>query len=476
MSKSRWLIVIIVLSLALAGWWAYGRTDHKKESPYRFATVERGDIEATVAATGTLGAVTTVQVGTQVSGQISAIYADFNDQVKKGQLLARIDPVILQQAVEEGLAGVERAQAQLDAAKREYDRNQKLLQEQLIPESEITGFQSTYEVAKANATSAKVSLDRAKRNLEYTEIYAPIDGVIVERTVDVGQTVAASLSAPQLFLIANDLSHMQILASVGESDIGSIVDGQQVRFTVQTYPNEHFIGTVNQVRLQSKTVENVVNYTVVIEVANPDGRLLPGMTANVDFLTGSSHDVLMVPNAALRFRPTEAMLAEMRENRMAANGASGAIGPDGNAAGEHAANGGAQAGASGQPAASGAEGRRYGREGGGPPRGQSGNGGFGGAPGAGGPPGGMGAMFGRMRAGGGAVLWHVDDLGKLAVLPVRVGLTDGQRTEVKGEGLTEGMSIIIGTVQAEQAGAQPASPFQSQPQGGGSTRFRPGGF
>src|SRR5262245_48356700 len=168
MGKSRWLIVIIVLSLALAGWWAYGRTDHKKESPYRFASIERGDIEATVAATGTLGAVTTVQVGTQVSGQLSAIYADFNDHVKKDQLLARIDPVSLQQAVEEGLAGVERAQAQLDAAKREYDRNQKLLEEKLIPESEITGFQSTYEVAKANATSAKVSLDRAKRNLEYT--------------------------------------------------------------------------------------------------------------------------------------------------------------------------------------------------------------------------------------------------------------------------------------------------------------------
>ena len=287
MSKSRWLIVIVAVSLALAGWWVYGRNGHEKESPYRFATIERGDIEATVAATGSLGAVTTVQVGTQVSGQISAIYADFNDQVKKGQLLARIDPVLLQQAVEEGLAGVERSQAQLDAAKREYDRNQKLFSEKLIPESEITNYQSTYDVAKANMTSARVSLDRAKRNLGYTEIYSPIDGVIVERNVDVGQTVAASLSAPQLFLIANDLSRMQILASVGESDIGSIVEGQQVRFTVQTYPNEHFTGTVRQVRLQSKTVENVVNYTVVIEVENKDGRLLPGMTASVDFLTGS---------------------------------------------------------------------------------------------------------------------------------------------------------------------------------------------
>jgi HlyD family secretion protein len=454
MSKSRWLIVIVAVSLALAGWWAYGRNGHEKESPYRFATVERGDIEATVAATGSLGAVTTVQVGTQVSGQISAIYADFNDQVKKGQLLARVDPVLLQQAVEEGLAGVERSQAQLDAAKREYDRNQRLFSEKLIPESEITNYQSTYEVAKANLTSARVSLDRAKRNLGYTDIYSPIDGVIVERNVDVGQTVAASLSAPQLFLIANDLSRMQILASVGESDIGSIVEGQQVRFTVQTYPNEHFTGTVRQVRLQSKTVENVVNYTVVVEVENKDGRLLPGMTASVDFLTGAATDVLLVPNAALRFRPTEAMMAEMRANRMAAgNGAndSATPGPEG--------------------------GRRFGRNGGdsGGPRGSSGGGSFGG-PGGGGPPG-MGGMFDRVRAGGGAILWYVDDLGKLAIRPVRLGLTDGQRTEVKGEGLTEGMAVIIGTVlAADQTSAQPASPFQGPSPSGGS-RFRgPGGF
>ena len=206
--------------------------------------------------------------------------------MKKGQLLARIDPVLLQQAVEEGLAGVERSQAQLDAAKREYDRNQKLFAEKLIPESEITSYQSTYEVAKANMTSARVSLDRAKRNLGYTAIYSPIDGVIVERNVDVGQTVAASLSAPQLFLIANDLSRMQILASVGESDIGSIVEGQPCASRCRPIPTSTSHGTVRQVRLQSKTVENVVNYTVVVEVENQDGKLLPGMTASVDFLTG----------------------------------------------------------------------------------------------------------------------------------------------------------------------------------------------
>jgi HlyD family secretion protein len=215
------------------------------------------------------------------------------------------------------------------------------------------------------------------------------------------------------------------------------------------------------VRLQSKTVENVVNYTVVVEVENKDGRLLPGMTANVDFLTGMAKDVLLVPNAALRFRPTEAMLAERRENRMAR---------------AKAANGSPESGGGNEG------GRRFGAPGGGDrsPRGSSGGGSFGGPPGAGqpgmgGPPG-MDAMLSRMRANGGAVLWHVDDLGKLSITPVRLGLTDGQRTEVKSEDLTEGMSVIIGTVLTDPAGAQPASPFQA-PQGGGSSRFRgPGGF
>jgi HlyD family secretion protein len=214
---------------------------------------------------------------------------------------------------------------------------------------------------------------------------------------------------------------------------------------------------VRQVRLQSKTLENVVNYTVVIEVENPDGKLLPGMTANVDFLTGSAQNALLVPNAALRFRPTEAMLAEMRANRTSQMG------------GEGAAGGTAPTGPS--------EGGQRHWSGGGPPGGQRGA--FGGSNGSpGGPGGGPGAMLSRLRASGGGVLWHVDDLGKLAVLPVKIGITDGQRTEVKGEGITEGMSVIIGTLVPDAAATQPASPFQQPAQGGGgSSRFRgPGGF
>jgi HlyD family secretion protein len=251
---------------------------------------------------------------------------------------------------------------------------------------------------------------------------------------------------------------------------------------VQTYPNRHFAGTVRQVRLQSKTLENVVNYTVVIEVDNPDGKLLPGMTANVDFLTGSAQNVLLVPNAALRFRPTEAMLAEMRAKRMAQMAGEGGPGQGGmgrpGAPGGPGASG--ESGATGGSAPDGGAQRGPGEGGqrrwsGGPPG--AARGGYGGPGGAsGGPGGGPEAMFSRMRANGGGVLWHVDDLGKLAVLPIRVGLTDGQRTEVKGEGITEGMSVIIGTV-VPDAATQPSSPFQAPAQQGGSSRFRgPGGF
>ncbi|HST08310.1 MAG TPA: efflux RND transporter periplasmic adaptor subunit, partial [Gemmatimonadaceae bacterium] len=176
--------------------------------------------------------------------------------------------------------------------------------------SEFSAAQSSFSVHKADVRSAQIALDRARQNLAYTRIYAPIDGVIVERNVDVGQTVAANFSTPQLFLIANDLSDMQILALVDESDIGTIRNGLPVEFTVQAYPNETFSGLVQQVRLQSKTQDNVVNYTAVVGVRNRTGKLLPGMTATVQFLTGNAENVLIVPNSALRIRPTPAMLAQ----------------------------------------------------------------------------------------------------------------------------------------------------------------------
>jgi len=302
---------IAVAAVILAGTaWFYKRADGKEAPAYRTATIQRGRVKSTVSATGTLSAVQTIQVGTQVSGQIAAIDVDYNDHVRKGQLLARIDPTLQNQAVEEAQAQLERAQATMEQAQSDYARNKQLFDASFLAASEFSIVQSNFSVQKANVKSALIALERARQNLRYTDIYAPIDGVIVERNVDVGQTVAANFSTPQLFLIAKDLSDMQILALVDESDIGAIRPGQPVEFTVQAYPNQTFLGMVQQVRLQSKTQDNVVNYTAVVGVKNTTSKLLPGMTATVQFLTGDAEDVLIVPNSALRIRPTPTMLAQ----------------------------------------------------------------------------------------------------------------------------------------------------------------------
>jgi HlyD family secretion protein len=298
-----------VITLAGTGWF-YKRADGSAAPAYRTGTIQRGNVKPTVSATGTLSAVKTIQVGTQVSGQVAAIYADYNQHVRKGQLLASIDPALQTQAVEEAQAQLERTLATLEQAQGDYTRNKQLFEWKIITASEFSATQSNFSVQKANVKSAQIALERARQNLAYTKIYAPIDGVIVERNVDVGQTVAANFSTPQLFLIANDLSDMQILALVDESDIGAIKTGLPVEFTVQAYPNENFSGTVQQVRLQSKTQDNVVNYTAVVGVKNTTGKLLPGMTATVLFLTGNANDVLIVPNSSLRIKPTPALMAQ----------------------------------------------------------------------------------------------------------------------------------------------------------------------
>jgi len=426
MNKKRLVIAVLVIVLIAAGVWLYQRSSGTEAPPYRFAAVERDDLESIVSATGKLNAVTTVQVGTQVSGQIEEINADFNQRVKQGQLIARIDPTLQEQAVRDAQAGLERNQAELEQAQREYDRNKQLFDRKVLTEIEFNTAKYALAVARANVKSADVALDRAKRNQAYTSIYAPIDGIVVERNVSVGQTVAASLNTPQLFLIANDLAHMQILASVDESDIGVIAEGQPVRFSVQAYPNQSFNGKVEQVRLQSVTTENVVNYTVVVAVENPDGKLLPGMTATVEFVTGSASQALLVPNAALRFRPTEAMIAELRAARGEGAGEAGQR--------ANSANG---QGAAGRNAAGAAAGRT-----------QSG-------PGSG------------RRSANSAMLWHVDANGKLAVTRVRTGLTDGQRTQILGDGVAEGMQIIVGVNQSA-AESTASSPFQqARPMGPG---------
>jgi HlyD family secretion protein len=428
MNRTRIIAVVVALVVAVAAFAAYRKAKGHEAPEYRFATLVRGDMEAAVSATGALGAVTTVQVGTQVSGKVVAIHADFNDHVTKGQLVARIDPVLAEQTVRDAQAQLERNQAQLDQAKLEYGRNERLFKSKVLTEIDFNTAKYNYSAALANVKSARVTLDRARQNLAYTSIYAPIDGIVVERDVDVGQTVAASLSAPQLFLIAQDLSQMQILSPVDESDIGSIQVGQPVRFTVLAYPNERFAGKVKQVRLQSKTQDNVVNYTVVVAVENPNGKLLPGMTATLEFLTGSATNVLLVPNAALRFRATDEMMAEVRKRFQSSSH------------GERS--GGAQAAnATGGP-------------------------GFFEA----GANAGAGAGNGARRPRNASMLWYLAGSGELSVVRVRTGLTDGQRTEVSGPGLKDGMQIIVG-VQTAQNAAPGSNPFLPQQRPGGG---RPG--
>lgn len=334
MTRKRFIVAaVLALTLVLGGVWLLRSAEANDGGTYRLAEVTRGDLESTIASTGTLQPVVTVQVGTRVSGKVTALYADFNDRVSEGQLIARIDATLQQQAVREAESNLARSRADLDRAEQEFNRNKTLYEEKVLTESEFNTSQYNLAASRASLTSAQVSLERARQNLAYTQIYSPIDGIVVERNVEPGQTVAASMSAPQLFLIANDLAVMEILAAVDESDIGRVEDGQRVRFTVQAYPDELFEGTVHKVRLQSTTLENVVNYTAVISVQNPDGQLLPGMTATVDFVVESVEDVLAIPNAALRYRPAAQILTQEgvspREREAAGRGRLWFVGDDG---------------------------------------------------------------------------------------------------------------------------------------------------
>ncbi len=381
MNKRKSLVAIALIAvIAVIAVIVHRSAFAKEATEYRFATIERGNIQSTVSATGTLDALTTVTVGTQVSGQVSQIFVDFNDHVKKGQLLARIDPTLAQQAVADAQANLDKAEAQALQASRDFKRNRELTDAGLVAKSAFDQSQADASVASAGVKSARVALERAQKNLSYTNIYAPIDGVVVARNVDAGQTVAASLSAPELFKIANDLSQMQILAQVSESDIAQIAQEQPVEFTVQALPGKTFKGTVKQVRLQSATQDNVVNYTVVVAVDNTTGKLLPGMTARTKFLTKSAENVLTVANSALRFRPTQEQLAQLRKN--------------------------ASAKSTTRPNRT-----RGSRSGG-------------------------SSSFGT--------LYYLDAKGQLAMARVRTGITDGTTTQIEGRNVKEGMHVIAG--------------------------------
>jgi len=340
MKKSR-LLVLLAIALvtgAAVGVWRWRAGASKSSLQFDTAKVERGRIVAKVTATGTLSAIVTVQVGTQVSGRIAALHADFNSAVKKGQVIAKVDPLLFQAAVDQAKANLLAAEGNLLKARvqavdtrRQYARQKELFARKLNAQQDLDTAQANADENDAQVTAlegalaqAKAALRQAEVNLAYTDIISPTNGTVISRNVDVGQTVAASLQAPIIFVIAEDLSKMQVDTSVAESDVGRLRAGMSATFTVDAYPSEVFRGVVRQIRQAPQTVQNVVTYDAVIDVANPELKLMPGMTANATFVYAEKDDVTKIPNAALRFRPVPGMLAAAGGRAAGGQGRSGA--------------------------------------------------------------------------------------------------------------------------------------------------------
>ena len=485
-----WLLLVPVVAAALY----FALRGRGEATQYTFGAVDRGDVVEVVGATGTLEAVTTVQIGSQVSGTIQSLYADFNSQVKKGEVIARLDPAIFQARLGQAEANLVAARANLDRAKAtvddsrlKFERAKELAGQKLVPQSDLDTAKSNYDgaVAAVKAAEAAVSqsvasVNQAKLDLSHTVIDVPIDGVVISRNVDVGQTVAASFTAPVLFTVANDLSRMRVNASIDEADVGRVREGQDVLFHVDAYPERDFWGRVEQVRLNPTTVSNVVTYNTIVAVDNSNLLLRPGMTATVSVQVRKAENALRVPASALRFRPEgfEVPRAGRRGPGgpgggagTAEGGASGAR-PSQAAGGDPAVAGAAQAApAPGEArpqrtgAAAGAGGRPGGpgawrREAGGGRPGVSAAGGPPPAPG-GGPAGGWGG--GQGRRGRPSTLFVPGPDGKPKAVPVVVGISDGQWVEVR-EGVEEGATVITGTeIPGAPRGPRPSGSPSSNP-------------
>jgi len=416
-------------------------------------TVDRGDVVEVVGATGTLEAVTTVQVGSQVSGTIQSLYADFNSTVKKGQVIARLDPSILQArlgqaeaSVLSARANVDRARATVEDARQKYERAKELAATKLIAETDLEtakanhdGAVASLKASQAAESQAVANLNQAKVDLSHTIIDTPIDGVVISRNVDVGQTVAASFQAPVLFVIANDLARMRVNAAVDEADVGRVREGQEVVFHVDAFPDREFKGTVEQVRLNPTTVSNVVSYNTIVAVDNRDLLLRPGMTATVSIVVRKAENALRLPASALRFRP-EGYQRPTAGRGTAASGAPGQGAP--------------------RPGGQGAGRTAGGRPGGGVP---------GAAMAAERGPGGGGGGWGR-GPGRPTTVFVPDEKGQPKAVDVRIGVSDGQFVEIR-EGLDEGAVVITGTeipgARAAGTGPRPgtspsSNPFQPQ--------------
>ncbi|MBS1790412.1 MAG: efflux RND transporter periplasmic adaptor subunit [Acidobacteria bacterium] len=540
-SGKQILITIAVLAVAgTAGWFFWSKREASAEE-YLTAKIERGDLRNSVFATGTLQAVTTVQVGSQVSGTIASLSADFNTKVHRGQVVAQLDPSILQAQVSSARAnleqakasaadaqakllaakanvqnlqaGVSSANANLSALKAQMDDAASLLKRQkaladagIAAERDLESARTTYNAAEARYKQAVAQLEQARSseqssatagvaqaeaqvkqtqaqvkqteaslklaevNLSHTTIVSPIDGVVVSRNVDVGQTVAASFSAPVLFTIANDLTQMQVIANIDQADIGSINQENKVTFTVDAYTGRRFEGEIKEIRLSPQNVQNVVTYNVVINVQNPDQKLLPGMTANLTFAVAERKAVLKVPNAALRFSPKDMTPDKIREIMRSQRG--GGQGGEQQAQSSEGAQQGAQAGQAD------GSGNRQGR------RAQQGQGGQEGQQGQRSQQGQAGENGGGRRTGGGSgvpgegqwrLVWVLGADNKPQPRRVKLGITDGTATEVMDGNLQEGETIIVGqkisgngaTTTSTRPPGFGGAPFGGGPAGGG---------
>lgn len=446
------LLVVAVLAVILFGFvLKKGDADKPK---YRMEAIAKGDIEALVTTSGTINPVDLVDVGAQVSGKIIKLYADYNTPVKAGQIVAEIDQDISKAKVDQNQANYESAQARLeqakvnlDTTKKKYDRTLDLFQRNLVSfeaketaESDYVAAKVGVQTATATVSQSKSQLGSSKVDLSYTVIRSPIDGTVITRNVNIGQTVASSFTAPVLFKVASDLSKMRVTCAVDEADIGRLKEGQKVRFTVDAFQGETFTGDIQQVRNSATTVQNVVTYETIVTAANPQGKLRPGMTATVQIITGEAKGVIKVPNTAMRYTPNlpaeelKKIFEEMRAQRQGQTGQAG------------------RAGQTGQTGQAGQTGQRTGGQ-----RAQTGEM----------TPEQIQAFLQRQGQGarrGSGQVWVLDELGKIKPMMVRTGVTDNTYSEMTRGELKEGMKVILGELSAGQAAT--ATQQQGQNRGG----------
>ncbi len=439
--KVIWIIAaLVIVTGAVLGLTVF-RKGKSGEVKYKTEVIGRGDIEALVVTSGTLNPIETVDVGAQVSGKIEKLYADFNTPVKKGDIVAELDQEPLKMKIQQNessyqtrVAGLDQAKVTLQTAEKSYERAKALFAKSLLSVEEMDAAEATYLNAKSSLVSAQASLAQAKTTLDlskvdlsYAVIKSPVDGVIITRKVNVGQTLQSSYTAPVLFQVATDLTKMKVECSVDESDIGKVKEGQKVRFTVEAYPNDTFNGIVQQVQVSPQTVQNVVTYTTVVNVDNPEKKLLPGMTATVSIIVGEAKNVLRVSNAALRFTPNlsaeeiDKIAKEMRDRMMAqrqAQGGQAGAAPQGTGANSPA--GAAPAGTSGGQAGQ----AMFNRQGGGAQSGAEGQ-----------------STRNRQQI---PRVWIMGKDGKLSMAFLRTGVSDTSYSEIVRGELKEGDVVLTG--------------------------------